>query len=42
MEVLTLGLKWLGHEAAHLHLMPKFRMCGAIPLLPNTASWCGA
>jgi len=25
-----------------LHPVPRSRMCGAIPPLPNTHSWCGA
>jgi len=24
----------------HLHLVPKLRMCGTIPPLPHTSSWC--
>jgi hypothetical protein len=37
-----LGIKRPGREAAHLHLMPRSRMHGAIPPLPNTSSWRGA
>jgi len=28
--------------ATHLHLVPRSRMRGAIPLLPNTLPWRGA
>jgi hypothetical protein len=26
----------------HLHLVPKSRICGSIPPLPHTSSWCSA
>jgi len=40
---LSLGVKWPGREAiTHLHLMPRSRMRGAIPQLPQYAfmAWC--
>jgi len=41
--VISLGIKWPGREADHLHhLVPRSRMRGAIPPLPNTLSWRGA
>jgi hypothetical protein len=30
--------KWPGHETDHLHILPKLRMSGSIPLLPLGAS----
>jgi hypothetical protein len=39
--VLSLGVKQLGFEADHLHLMPRLRMRGAIPpLLINVFMVC--
>jgi len=26
----------------HLHLVLRLGLCGAIPPLPDTSSWCGA
>jgi hypothetical protein len=28
------GVKWPGREATYLHLVPKIRMSGAVPLFP--------
>jgi hypothetical protein len=39
---LSLGLNRLGRETDHLHPVLRSRMRGAIPVLPNTSSWCGA
>jgi hypothetical protein len=40
---LSLGIKRPGHEVTiPLHLVPRSRMCGAIPALPSTPSWRGA
>jgi hypothetical protein len=40
---LSLGGKAAGVKlTAHLHLVPRSRMRGAIPPLPNTPSWRGA
>jgi len=36
------GVKWPGREAAHLHLMPRLRMRGAIPAIPHAFSHRGA
>jgi hypothetical protein len=34
------GCKAAGHELApYLHLMPKIRMCGTVPLFLPTSSW---
>jgi hypothetical protein len=39
---LFLGVKWPGCEADHSpHLVPRSRMHGAVPLLPNVLSWHG-
>jgi len=38
---LSLGVKRPGREADHLHLVPRSRMRGAIPPLPNTPSCHG-
>jgi len=36
------GVKAVGREANHLpYLVWRWRMCGSIPLLPNTPSWRG-
>jgi len=41
--VLSLGVKRPEREADHwLRLIPRSRMRGAIPPLPNTLSWHGA
>jgi len=38
---LTPGVKQLGHEADHSsHLVPRLRMCGAIPTLPQYIMMC--
>jgi hypothetical protein len=40
---LSLGIKRPGVKlTTHLHLVPRPRMYGAIPPLPNTSSWRGA
>jgi hypothetical protein len=39
---LSLGVTRSRHEADHLHLVPKLRMYGAIPPLPNKPSCRGA
>lgn len=33
---------WCVKPAAQLHLVPRLRMCGAIPPLPYPSYWCGA
>jgi hypothetical protein len=37
MEALSPGVKWLGREADHLHLILKLKTSEAIPLLPPCA-----
>jgi len=37
MEALSPGVKWLGHEADHLHLILKLKTSEVIPLLPTCA-----
>jgi hypothetical protein len=32
---LSLGVKWLGREVDHIHLVPRSRIRGAIPILPH-------
>jgi len=34
-------IPWMVKVTTHLHLVPRLRMCGAIPTLPNTSSWYG-
>jgi len=37
------GMKWLGNEStAHLHIMQRVRMHGAVPPLTHSPSWSGA
>jgi hypothetical protein len=38
LGTISLGVKQLGGEA-HLHLVAKLRICGAIPSLPYKSSW---
>jgi hypothetical protein len=37
MEALSPGVKWLGREADHLHLILKLKTSEIIPLLPPCA-----
>jgi len=38
-----LGVKQLGHEVeCSPPLVPRLRMSGTMPPLPNTPAWCGA
>jgi hypothetical protein len=39
----SLGVKWPEVKlTTRLHLVPRLRMCEAVPPLPNISSWCGA
>jgi hypothetical protein len=45
MDTGALPLGWGGQGvrlATRLHLALRLRMCGAVPPLPRTSSWCGA
>jgi len=36
-------VKWPWHEADHsFHLVPRLKICGAIPPVPHMSSWHGA
>jgi hypothetical protein len=43
LGALSVGVNWPVHEAdTHLHIVLRLRMCGAIPPLLHTYSWCGS